>query len=148
MPIIADAIKLVAYNIPHYYLVLDELPTFLFERHGNYLVAEHDGFYRCYGYETPGRNWQAFGGAKFDIPLADGTVEHAHGQWWDCSPPNSTKEGPRTSVGIATLEQLNRCYVFSSGVIATEKLNAWLAENDPSTDYEKYAAKRTRPLPV
>lgn len=142
MPKILDAIRLNSYGIDAYYLVLDEMPTFVFERTGKHLFAEHDGFSRCYAYETPGPNWQAFGGWKFDIPLKDGTVEHASGQWWDCSPLGMKARQPRTSVGIATVEMLEKCYVFTGGVIETEKLEEWLASNEPSTDYEKYRKSR------
>lgn len=138
MPEIIDAIKQTSYGIDHWCLLLDEMPTFLFERQGKYLFAECDGFSRCYEYETPGPNWQAFGGAKFDIPMKDGSVEHAHGQWWDRSPLGMKERQPRTSVGIATREMLNKCYVFVAGVIETEKLEEWLGNNSPATDYYKY----------
>ena len=138
MPKIIDAIVLTNYGNDHYYLVLDEMPTFVFERHGDSLVAEHDGFYERYGYERPDEHWKAFGGRKFDIPLKDGTVEHASGQWWWCAPLVSANPGPIMSVGISTVELLRKCYVFSSGCIAKEKLDAWLMENEPSRDYAKY----------
>jgi hypothetical protein len=142
MPKIIDAILLKPYNNAHYYLVLDEMPVFTFERTGNRLIAECDGFVECYGYETPGPNWQAFGGRKFELPMKDGTMEQAHGQWWWCQPAETESIGSLTSVGIATLEQLKQCYCFSGGNISTAKLNEWLASNEPSTDYEKYDERR------
>lgn len=138
MPKIVDAIVMHHYGIPHYYLVLDEMPKFVFERKGNRLDAEDDGFFESYGYEAPSERWQAFGGRKFDLPLKDGTVEHASGQWWWCAPLVSANPGKIVSVGLSTLENLGKCYVFTSGSIAKSKLDAWLSDNEPSTNYEKY----------
>ena len=142
MPQILDAIVLTSYGVKHYYLVLDAMPKFVFERQGKYLVAEDDGFSECYGYEKPDKNWQAFGGLKFDLPLKDGTVEHCYGQWWWSAPLVSNSPGPIMSVGIATIESLRKCYVFSSGNVLKQKLEAWLAVNEPSTEYYKYKASQ------
>lgn len=138
MPKIIDVIVLKHYGNAHYYLVLDEMPRFLFDKRDYCLSAEDDGFHERYGYEAPGPNWKAFGGAKFEIPLKDGGVEHAIGQWWWCHPKETENTGEIISVGIATVEMLHKCYVFQSGNIEKKKLDAWLAENEPSDNYRKY----------
>lgn len=146
MPSIIDAILLKPYGLNSYYLILDKMPEFTFERHGKYLIAEEDGFFARYGYESPGPSWSAFGGRKFDIPLKDGTVEHACGQWWWCAPLISANQGPITPVGIATIEKLRQCYVFQSANISTQKLDEWLSAHEASADYYKYAAANFLPL--
>jgi hypothetical protein len=140
MPKILDVIRTDPYGLGlfHHHLLVDEMPVLVFEKNRGLLVATHDGFSQCYEYQTPGPTFKAFGGREFDIPLKDGTVEHAWGQWWDRSPFITKDQGPYTPVGIATLADLQRCYVFAHGVIETAKLNEWLANNEPSTNYYKY----------
>ena len=121
-------------------VVLDSMPVFLYDRTGNRLEAEDDGFYKSYGFETPLERWKAFGGSKFDIPIKDGTVEKAVGQWWDVEPKDPKEE--IINVGIGTLERLKTCYVFMSGRISKKKLTDWLEKNNPSEDYHKYDPRR------
>lgn len=85
---------------------------------------------------------QAFAGREFDIELADGTKFHCAGNVWACA---GRKSDPETiSVGVATLAELERCYVFCGGHILRETLEAWLSTNTPSTDYYKHDKKRKR----
>jgi hypothetical protein len=120
------------------FLVLDRMPDLKFYREGDKLLATDGRFYRAYGYDTPSKHWQAFAGAKFDIPLVDGTVAHAYGQWWQVSHP--VVEGVVMSrPGISTIEALGRCNVFSGGYQVDQRIiNEWLIENTPSSDYDKY----------
>lgn len=138
MPSIVDVILLKPYGCEIYYLVLDEMPRFAFERRADRLVAECDGFYECYRHERPTAYSKAFGGREFDILLKDGTVERAKGQWWWSGYPENEATGKIMSVGIATLETLAKCYVWSSGNIQKSKLDEWLSGHESSTDYEKY----------
>ena len=135
MPNIVDVII----HGPYYQIsvVIDVNPKMVYERKRNLLVAEDDGFWDCLAFETPSKNWQAFGGRKFDILMKDGSVEHAHGQWWAYW-ATGIAPYPTESLGIATLEDLRKCYVFCSGIISTAKLDDWLSKNTPSTDYYKY----------
>lgn len=139
MPEIIDVILMKSQfsDTDHAYLVLDKMPEFRFERVGPFLIAEDDGFFACYGYERPSAGFVAFGGRKFDIPLVDGTVVKADGQWWWES-PNERSGVPTMPCAISTAEELNRCYVFSGGHVSVDKFNAWLAKNAPSRDYNKY----------
>ena len=120
-----------------FYLVLDEMPDFVYERRDNNLIASDDGFYACLCYERPTKYSKAFAGREFDIPMKDGTTVKATGQWWDGGHQANAPE-PIASVGISTIDLLRRCYVFSSGHVSTEKLNAWLLENTPFDDYHGY----------
>ncbi len=126
-------------------VVLDEMPKFLYERRGNCLFASDDGFYDCYYYDRPSKNWQAFAGRKFDIPMKDGSIERAYGQWWDGKHQENTTE-PITHIGIATIEKLDSCYVFSSGNISIAKLEAWLEKNESSTEYYKYDKRHNKAI--
>ena len=65
------------------FVIVDKKPKFLYERKGDLLVADDDGFYNTYYYERPNKYSKAFGGREFGIQLKDGNVEHAFGQWWD-----------------------------------------------------------------
>lgn len=147
MPQIIDAIKTTSelYGT-HFYLVLDKEPEFLYERRNQNLVASDDGFYSCYHYEQP-KHSRAFAGREFDIPLKDGPVIKANGQWWDGGHRKNAPE-PITSIGYKTIEGLNRCYVFIAGHISTEKLNAWLNENEPSSDYHKYDKRQAAQVAI
>ena len=64
------------------YLVLNREPVFLYERKCDWLIAEDCGFFDFYHYKRPSGSFYAFAGRKFDIPLKDGSVEKAYGQWW------------------------------------------------------------------
>ena len=142
MPKILDVIvrpKIYAsgYN---YYIVLDEVPKFLYERSGYMLLAEDDGFYDALVLQHDLYE-KAFAGREFDIKLKDGTVVKANGQWWSTSHPERDN---LTDIGYSTLEKLEECYVFYSGSILTSKLVGWLEKNEPSEDYNKYD-KRKKP---
>lgn len=66
-------------------LVLNKHPQIKYERHGRYLFGldEYGIFVNVYKYETPIGRFVAFAGREFDIPMEDGTVTKAKGQWWD-----------------------------------------------------------------
>lgn len=121
-------------------LIIDKRPVFIYDRKDNHLVAKDDGFYSCFRYEKPSDRWQAFGGRKFDIPMKDGTIEHAFGQWWDDWKKEFSKEEV-IHCGAKTIDGLNKCYVFTSCIVHKSKVNKWLEKNTPSTDYYKYERK-------
>lgn len=127
-------------------IVLDEMPKFLYERRGNCLVASDDGFYGCYFYDRPSKNWEAFAGRKFDISMKGGTIEHAHGQWWDGKHQENAPE-PIVNAGISTPDKLASCYVFMSSHISQKKVEAWLQQNKPASDYYKYKKRMGGEVP-
>lgn len=121
-------------------LVVDRMPEFVFERRGaNWLIGHDSGFFQFYKYDRPGPGWKAFAGLKFDIRMADGSVEKAHGQWWDARPTDFY--GLTHSLGVNTIENLEQCYVFRGGIhVDRELVDAWLAQNATSNNYHKYNA--------
>jgi hypothetical protein len=123
------------------FVVIDRPLHFFYEHKGNCLVASDNGWYSSFYYERPVKNWQAFGGRKFDIPMKDGTVIRATGEWWDGKHQENAPE-EIASVGMATIDQLNTCYVFSSGYVSKVKLDTWLNENAPCTVYDWYDTRR------
>jgi hypothetical protein len=100
-------------------LVLDRMPEFKYVKKNGLLYAKDHGFYKCFYYEKPGRAFKAFGGAKFDLPLVGGGVEHCNGQWWDGANDKVSKLENTTIIGaaISTIERLKNCYVFSGAYI-------------------------------
>lgn len=141
MPNIIDVIIHGKYE--QVFVVLDRMPKFTYERRGNCLVAEDDGCYNTYYYERPtSERFRAFAGRKFDIPMKDGTVEKASGQWWDGKHHEAATE-PIVDVGINTIAGLHSCYVFMSGHISKAKFDDWMSHNKPATNYNKYDKRRT-----
>lgn len=118
------------------FVVIDRYPVFRYERKGIWLAAEDSGFFNFYYHQAPDKMFQAFAGREFDIPLADGEVIKANGQWWDGTPVDYN--GLLTHTGIGTVERLSGCNVFSSGHIDSVIVNDWLTNNEPSNNYNKY----------
>lgn len=118
--------------------VLDKMPEFKYKefktKRGTRALLSKDGiFSSLYYYDRPTKNFQAFAGRKFDIPMEDGSIIEASGQWWDGSPENTT------SVGISTIEKLEECYVFFSSNVEEDKFKQITENwNKPSNNYHKY----------
>lgn len=97
-------------------LVLNKHPQIKYERHGGYLFGldEHGIFVNVYKYETPIGRFVAFAGREFDIPMEDGTVIKAKGQWWDAGGNELAKAlgSEIVSATVNTKEDLSKCYVF------------------------------------
>jgi len=122
-----------------YYAVLDRMPELVYERNGKSLVSHDSGFYDFLEGQ-PGKG-QAFAGRAFSIKLSDGSTFLCEGQVWSCAPSEGTE--PTVNIGVATLDSLAKCYVFSSASVARSVLNAWLASNTPSNNYYKYDARES-----
>jgi len=127
------------------FLVLNRWPVFLYEQVGRYLMAEDSGFFNFYGYDTSGMNgpsnWKAFGGRKIIIPLKDGTIIEAKGQWWDSAPRDWQQL--TQPVGAGTPQMLARCNVFCGIYCDPFLISNWLekpngSKNIPSNNYNKY----------
>jgi hypothetical protein len=120
-------------------LVLNRMPEPLFERRGRWLVGNDDCVFQFYALERVEgpSHWKAFGGREFDIPMVDGSVERAKGQWWNSFP--SDFRGLTYSHGVSTIDKLAECYVFYFGFhIDREIVDAWRASSEPSNNYRKY----------
>jgi hypothetical protein len=120
-------------------LVLDRMPVFAYEKRGIWLIGHDSGFFGFYVYERPGPTWKAFGGAKFDIPMVDGSVTKAVGQWWDACPADYSDIV--YAHGIGTTEDLSRCNVFIQSRQNRNIVDAWLAEHEPSNNFHKHDAR-------
>lgn len=123
--------------------VLNRRPVFKYVRSGNVLYAEDSGIYSIYVYESPSRAFRAFGGREFDLPLADGGVEHCNGQWWDGGTASVEKIIGDKIIGKAygTEETLKSCYVFYSCYFSLKALTNLRSQYKghvyPYWDYEK-----------
>lgn len=138
---IQEVLFIEQYGSKHYYLIVDEYPDFKYERRGNLVFSNVDGFTSSYVINRGTKN--AFGGREFDIPMEDGTKLHADGSIW--SSGQSEAAGVQvTSVGVATREMLKKCYVFVGEYIDSRLLEEWLKQNPNKThgDYSKYDPRR------
>lgn len=130
----------------HYYVVVDQpvkyvytrspiIESGLFMRVGqSFFLGRHGDFYDFLaGTERKG---DAFAGRAFDIALDDGTKFHCQGDVWSCGP---RKTDPVVyQIGVASLDELRKCYVFYGGFVAREALETWLSKNEASSDYYKH----------
>ena len=125
-------------------VVVDRMPKFLYEKRGGWLIGHDSGFFKFYAYESVQSdwpsNWKAWGGREFDIPLTDGGVVKAFGQWWDSFPKGF--QGLTYDYGVNTPTKLERCNVFTGGIhIDCELVDAWRAEHEPSNNYHKFDSR-------
>lgn len=139
----------------HYYVIVDQPVRYVYTPSPVTPDMHHDAFIRpgqtfflgrCGDFfdylSGTGRKGQAFAGSEFDIELVDGSKFHCAGDVWSCC---RRKDDPVTiDVGVATLAELEKCYVFCGGNILRETLETWLAANAPSDDYYKHDKKRKR----
>jgi len=121
------------------FFVLDRAPEFVYERIGNSLVAEDSGFFNFYYYNPPSQGFKAFAGREFTIKMKDEDDIEAKGQWWDGMPADYS--GLVYQHGVGTIKGLNDCNVFSSCYVDKEVVSYWLANNDPSNNYNKYCVR-------
>jgi hypothetical protein len=105
-------------------LVLSEHPDITYENHFPYLfgVDQYGVFVNVYKYDAPSPGFQAFAGREFDIPMTDGTVTKAVGQWWDGGGDalGQALGSEIIRVTVNTKRDLENCYVFY-GLRADEK---------------------------
>lgn len=97
-------------------LVLNEHPEIKYEKQFPYLfgIDQHGVFVNAYKYDPPTPGFEAFAGREINIPMADGTVTKATGQWWagginELEKALGSKIIPVT---INIMEDLKKCYVF------------------------------------
>ena len=123
------------------FLILDKMPEHKFERRGNLIFSNVDGFTESYVQVLGTRG--AFAGRHFDISMKDGSTIEATGDIWSAG-QSEAAEKHLTSVGIATLEKLANCYVFTSSYVDTARLEQWIDDHPDkvSHDYWKYDIKR------
>ena len=116
--------------------VVDRRPEFLYERKANWLIAEDSGFFNFYFYEKPFAEFKAFAGREFMIPMRDGSMVKANGQWWYGIEPSYLEL--LNHVAIGTPEKLGKCNVFTGLWIDPNLIRITV---NPSNNYNKYDAR-------
>jgi len=128
-------------------LVLDRKPVLEYTKHKGIIYGTDGIFYQCYKYDRPGKNWEAFGGHKFDIKLTSGEVINCNGQWWHGGHAEVEKLAGVTlcSAVHSTVDALKKCYVFSGDAADSKKfndiLNSYNGDILPYFEYEKLLNK-------
>ncbi|MCK5609458.1 hypothetical protein KAR91_46725 [Candidatus Pacearchaeota archaeon] len=118
------------------FVVLNRSPVYVYERKGKWLIAEDSGFFNFFYYDNPSGRFYAFAGRKFEIPMKDGSIEKAYGQWWHGIPEDYQGLVAYTAYGIP--EELSKCNVFASVSVDPLIIERWLSKNEPSNNYNKY----------
>ena len=118
-------------------VIINRLPEFKYEydNTGAWLLAEDSGFFSFY-HQRKETFDQAFCGRPFNIPLVDEGVVKAQGSWWDNTPDDY--DMLLYHCGSNTVEQLGKCYVFTSSKIDKQLIDDWLDNHTPSNNYHKY----------
>ena len=136
---IKDIIKHGTYN--QHFLLLNRKPVFTYDKTDNWLIAEDAGFFSFYHFDRPSKNFKAFAGRVFDIPLKNGEIINANGQWWDAVPLEYKDK--ILSLGYGTIDSLSGCYVFCHIYVSKEIVEKWLVENSVSNNYNLYNKKHS-----
>lgn len=123
------------------FFVIDRDPDYKYEKieipgEGIFLVASDGPLVNCYRHETPSGRFRAFAGREFDIPMKDGTVIKADGQWWDDTPRYIRKDC--YDEGLRTLDKLTECFVFCGHMVKRSVVDAFLATNPVPKEYNIY----------
>lgn len=125
-------------------VVIDKPLRLAYERDGSLLIADDEGWLGAYRLEHD-RYAKAFAGREFEIPMLDGTAVKANGQWWDTLHPRH-KEA--TYVGVATIAELEQCYVFCSGSVLTSKLQRLITTSTTRDGSQSPSKTRSTSQPV
>lgn len=90
-------------------LVLNRAPRPLYEFSGKDLIGRDGPFIDVLKYDPPSGRFKAFAGREFDVPMADGSMVKASGQYWSAGLKGAVDAAWGTESG------LKNCYVFKSG---------------------------------
>lgn len=129
---IIDIIKYKSEYSTHYYVVVKQNESVYTEIKPNIFQSEVGGIYRTL---NKAGGTDAFAGREFVINLTDGTTRTCKGNYWEVCP---VCDEELITVGVATIKDLQRCYVFTSGCIKKSVIENWLSKNKPKTDYDFY----------
>jgi hypothetical protein len=102
--------------------VLNRRPVFVYEFQGRDLIGRDGPFVDVLRYEAPAGRFKAFAGRKFGIPMKDGSVTQATGQYWAAS-----QEG-LVDATWQTKAKLLKCYVFTGSSVCPEVIAEMRAE--------------------
>lgn len=84
---------------------------FVYERIGGWLIGEDSGFF-SFLYLNECQYSKAFSGRLIELPMVDGSVTLAKGQWWDGVHPEYSQLV--TKVGCLSLEEKKTSNTFFS----------------------------------
>ncbi len=123
--------------------VLDKKPELKYVKKDGLMYGKdkHGIFYKCYYYDQPGKNWQAFAGRKFSIELENGEIEECHGQWWHGGQSLvEREEGVKLGSGtLNTTDALKNCYVYYGYEVDVDKYEEFISTyNGPIYRYYDY----------
>ncbi|MBO1003150.1 hypothetical protein [Pseudogracilibacillus auburnensis] len=131
-------------------LVLKKPLKFTYEKHGDLLIGTDNlgVFVNIFLYRRPVGKWKAFGGREFDIPMKDGSVIKATGQWWDGGLSRAEEILGQEIVNVTAedIESLKSCYVYC-GIYAfkdkyEELIKGYKGEVYGYREFEKKCWKR------
>lgn len=116
-------------------LVLNRPISLVYERVGKDFIGSDGPFKDHLVYERGSGRFVAFAGRELQLRMADGSIERVKDHWW-----HSTPAGFR-SIGIGSVAELQKCYVFCAANIAIEALadlrSGYTGCVYPYWDYEK-----------
>ena len=114
-----EKIKIVAkvYCNDSFAYVLNRMPSFTYVKPDwKTIIGKDEGMLKFYMYDRYTDRYKAFGGSKFQLHLADGSVEECHGQWWDGMNDTALKLFDRKDLChfvYSTVEELKKYYVYT-----------------------------------
>lgn len=103
------------------------------------IIGEDEKIYNFFFYESPSKNWKAFGGREFDLKMSDGSTIHCFGQWWDGLSKTARLmfDDVLSNIAYSDVESLKKCYVYCSGRCDINWINKLLSEYNGKI-YEYY----------
>lgn len=129
---------------------LDENPEMIYEKHGSLLIGKDKSevFYDVLIYERCGPTWKAFEGREFDLPMADGSTTHCHGQYWSggTSKAEELLGIKLDEIAAKSVSDLIRCYVYSGYQVDVEKFETLIRINNPDMYKGKDAYKKYKSI--
>lgn len=121
-----------------YYVMFDEIPKKTYRKVGADYVGtckDKDGNILFSHYLKKGSSG-AFAGSTLTLDMEDGSKQEIKDYWWDAGP--YSEHGEFISIGAATLEDLQKCYVYFSMYISVPLFQNLLDEYLKTNNFEKY----------
>jgi len=84
-----------------------------------YLIGRDGPIVNCLGCAPATGRMRAFAGRELILTMEDGTVRSVKDNWWSCLTPYPGF----ASIGYSCVEELARCYVFTSGQCRRDALD-------------------------
>lgn len=125
-------LKIVRHKNQYYtqtFFVFDEIPRITYEKIGaDYVGSAYLPSGKVlFSYYLQKKSWKgAFAGRPLTLPMKDGTTVEIKDWWYDAGPYPA--HGMFCDIGAGTVEELQRCYVYSGMYIAKEALQEMMDE--------------------